>query len=106
MKKIFKIVLWSLLSVIVIAGIAMSVFVYKVRNGFPVAYETEVPTINFPANQTSILLFSKTTGFRHSESIEAGKQAFADLAKKITGFCTAQKKAVYLMQINCQNLMW
>jgi uncharacterized protein len=86
MKKILKIVLWSLLSLTVIAGIAMAVFVYKVRNGFPVSYETEAPTINFPANQTSVLLFSKTTGFRHSESIASGKQVFADLAKNNNWF--------------------
>jgi type 1 glutamine amidotransferase len=29
-----------------------------------------------------VLLFSKSTGFRHSESIDAGKKVFADLASK------------------------
>ena len=86
MRKIIKIVLWSLLSLIIILVGLGALFIYKVKNGFPVSYETEVPAINFPANQTAVLLFSKSTGFRHSESIEAGKKAFAELAKKNNWF--------------------
>ncbi len=69
MKKVVRIVLWSIVSLIILAVAAMAVFAYKVANGFPVSYETEVPVINFPANQTAVLLFSKSTGFRHGESI-------------------------------------
>jgi type 1 glutamine amidotransferase len=86
MKKFFKIVLWSFVSIIVLAGIFMAVFAYKVTNGFPVFYETEIPAINFSANQTAVLLFSKSTGFRHSGSIDAGKKVLADLAKKNNWF--------------------
>jgi len=86
MKKFLKITLWSVLSIIVLAIVFTPVFVYKITNGFPVSYETEVPAINFPADRTAILLFSKSTGFRHGESIEAGKKVFADLAKKNNWF--------------------
>jgi len=85
-KRFLKIVLWSVVSVIVLAVAFIAVFVYKIKNGFPVSYETKVPAINFPANQTAVLLFSKSTGFRHGESIDAGKKKFEDLAKKNNWF--------------------
>jgi len=80
MRKFIKITLLCLLAIIVLAVAAMSLFVYKVQNGFPVSYETKIPSINFPAGQPAVLLFSKSTGFRHGESIEAGKKAFQKLA--------------------------
>ncbi len=86
MKKILKIILWSVLGVVVVLAGLMAVFLYKVKNGFPVFYETEVPKIDFPANQTAILLFSKTTGFRHSGSIDTSKLIIANLAKKNNWF--------------------
>ncbi|MFN3847992.1 MAG: ThuA domain-containing protein [Spirosomataceae bacterium] len=82
MKKIVKILLWSILTIVVVLVGAMAVFVYKVKHGFPVSYETEAPKIDFPADKPAILLFSKTTGFRHAGSIEASKPIIADLAKK------------------------
>lgn len=86
MKKILKIVLWAILSIILIMVVALSVFVYKVKNGFPVSYETEAPVIEIPTDRTSVLLFSKSTGFRHSESIDAGKKVFDELAQKNNWF--------------------
>jgi hypothetical protein len=70
MKKIFKITLWLVVSIIVLLIAVMAVFAYKVKNGFPVSYETESPAINFPANQGKILLFFKSTGYRPKESVE------------------------------------
>jgi type 1 glutamine amidotransferase len=86
MRKFLKFFLWSLLSIIVLLGIMMSVFIYKVKYGFPVSYETEAPSINFPTDQRTVLLFSKSTGFRHEESIETGKKIFDGLAKKNNWF--------------------
>ena len=86
MKKFLKIFLWSVGSIIVLLVILMSVFMYKVKYGFPVSYETDAPTIDFPSGQRAVLLFSKSTGFRHGESIETGKQVFDDLAKKNNWF--------------------
>lgn len=74
--------LWTFITLFVLIVLFMAGFIYKIRNGFPVSYETEIPSINFPEGKKSILLFSKATGFRHGESIEAGKKAFEDLAKK------------------------
>lgn len=82
MKKFAKILFWSVLTIIVLLGGAMAVFIYKVKHGFPVSYETEAPKIDFPVDKPAILLFSKTTGFRHTGSIDASKPVIADLAKK------------------------
>lgn len=82
MKKIVKITLWSLLGLALLLVAVGSLFFYKIQNGFPVSYETERPTINLPTNQPAILVFSKTTAFRHGESIEASKPVFAEVARR------------------------
>ncbi len=82
MKKIFKIILWTVLGIITIFGVLLGGFIYKIKNGFPVSYETEIPTINFPENQPAILLFSKSSGFRHAGSIDTSKIVFAELARR------------------------
>lgn len=82
MKRILKIALWTIaLFVVVIVG-AVSLFMYKVKNGFPVSYETNAPALDIPSGKRAVLLFSKSTGFRHEESIEAGKEKFLELASK------------------------
>ena len=82
MKKFFKILGWTLLTFIVLLFAAGSLFIYKVKNGFPVSYETEMPTLSIPSDKPAVLLFSKTTGFRHGESIDASKPVVKDLATK------------------------
>ena len=82
MKKFIKIALLTILSLVVILGILLAGFIYKVKNGFPVSYETEKPKIEIPKDKMAVLLFSKTTGYRHGESIDASKKVFADMAKK------------------------
>ncbi|QJW89462.1 ThuA domain-containing protein [Spirosoma taeanense] len=82
MKKAVKIILWSVLSLVLLVVLAGAVFFYKIQNGFPVSYETEKPAINFPANQPAVLVFSKTTAFRHGESIEASKPVFKQIGEQ------------------------
>lgn len=86
MKKVFKIILWSVLGLIIFIVGFGSIFIYKIKNGFPVSYETEIPVIEFPKDKKAILLFTKSTGFRHSESIEASKVAIAALGDKNNWF--------------------
>jgi uncharacterized protein len=86
MKRVLKIILYSVLGIVVLLGILMAGFIYKVKNGFPVSYETDKPTITIPESQPAILLFSKTTGFRHSEAIDASKKIFAEMAMKNNWF--------------------
>lgn len=86
MKKLLKILLWAVLSIVVVAGILMGGFIYKITHGFPVSYETEVPKIDFPEGKKAVLLFSKATGFRHGESIETGIGTFNKMASKNNWF--------------------
>jgi hypothetical protein len=57
MKKFVKIVGWTILCLILFFVGAGSLFVYKVKNGFPVSYETEKPAISFPDSPGAILVF-------------------------------------------------
>jgi type 1 glutamine amidotransferase len=81
MKKVVKLLLWSVAGLILILVGSASFFLYKVRHGLPI-YETDIPSIEFPAGKRAVLLFSKSTGFRHGESIEASKPVFTELAAK------------------------
>ncbi len=65
-----------------LSGAALGMFVYKVRYGFPVTYETEKPAIPFPPDQPAVLAFSKTTGFRHAESIDASKPVLSEMTRR------------------------
>lgn len=80
MRKFVKIFLWSLFGLVVVIALLLGGFIYKVRYGFPVSYETEIPPISFPAGKRAVLVFSKATGFRHGESIEAGIATFTEMA--------------------------
>ncbi|GAB3643713.1 ThuA domain-containing protein [Spirosoma arcticum] len=86
MKKLVKIVLYSVLGLVILLVVTGGLFIYKVKNGFPVSYETNRPAISFPVNKPAILLFSKTTGFRHGESIDASKPVFRQLAQRYGWF--------------------
>lgn len=80
MKKIIKIVLWSIIGLALLLFIAGGLFIYKARYGFN-SYETDIPEL--PTNLTgkTVLLFSKTNGFRHGEAIEASMPAFQKMAQ-------------------------
>ena len=79
MKRKLKIVLKVFLALILLLVIAMGAFIWKARYGFNF-YETKVAEL--PANLTgkTVLLFSKTNGFRHGEAIEASVLAFEKMA--------------------------
>lgn len=81
MRKFFKIFLYSILGLFLLAAIGIGVFMYKVKNGFPI-YETEAPALPEDLNGFSVLVFSKTNGFRHGESIEAALPAFEEMARQ------------------------
>jgi type 1 glutamine amidotransferase len=82
MKKFGKILFFSLLGLVLLFVAAIGIFFYKISYGFPVSYETGKPAIQFPAHKPAILVFSKTTGFRHGESIEASLPIFQEIARR------------------------
>jgi type 1 glutamine amidotransferase len=47
-----------------------------------VSFETQKPIIQFPQNKPAVLVFSKTTAFRHGESIEASLPVFQQIAQR------------------------
>ncbi|HEX8059656.1 MAG TPA: ThuA domain-containing protein [Cyclobacteriaceae bacterium] len=85
MKRIIKIILWIVASLFVAFSLFVGFFFYKVKHGLPM-YETEIPNISFPSGQRTVLLFSKSTGFRHEGSIEAGKKVFEEMAARNNWF--------------------
>lgn len=82
MKNRLKAILLSVAILALIVVAAAGLFFYKIKNGYPVTFETDKPVINFPADKPAVLLFSKSTGYRHSESIDAGKATFKKLGEK------------------------
>lgn len=70
----------GILILLIIAIIGIGLFVYKAKNGFP-TYETERPQISIPSDRPAILLFSKTTAFRHGESISTVKLILDSIAQ-------------------------
>ena len=86
MKKVGKIILYTLLGLVLLVGAAAGIFFYKITNGFPVFYVTEKPAIQFPAGKAAFLIFSKTTAFRHGESIEASLPVFSEMARRKNWF--------------------
>lgn len=81
MKKILKVLLYSFLGFILISFIGIGIFVYKVKFGLPF-YDKERPTLPAEMEGFSVLLFSKTNGFPHSEAIANAIPAFEAMAKQ------------------------
>ncbi len=79
MKKIFKVIGWLLLAmVIIIAGLIAWDFDNFQRHflGGVKVYETEAPTLPDDIKRPAILVFSKTNGYRHADSIAAANTLF------------------------------
>lgn len=82
MRKFFKILLYTLLSLLILGAVSIAGFIYKVKYGFPI-YETEAPTLPDFSGNFSVLLFSKTNGFNHGEAIEASLPMFDNMAQEL-----------------------
>ncbi|WKN30416.1 ThuA domain-containing protein [Porifericola rhodea] len=94
-KKVLKLSLLILLALICLAALGVGAFVYKARYGFNF-YETKPPTLPAKLEQPSLLLFSKTNGFRHGEAIEASIPAIQAIAKENNWFVfTTDNGAVF-----------
>lgn len=76
-----KILFYITVSVLLLA-VVTSLYLYKIKHGFPVDFETDEPNIHFPSDRPALLVFSKSTGYRHSESITAAKAAFVQMGSR------------------------
>jgi uncharacterized protein len=84
-RKILKIFMWLLLILAVIVGILAYRnwdIIHRVFLGGLKVYETKPPVVPDNLPRPTILVFSKTNGFRHEEAIPAANALFADFAKK------------------------
>ena len=81
MKKILKYLGYSLLGLLLLGFIGVSLFIYRVEYGLPF-YDSAPPTLPTEMKDFSILVFSKTNGFPHSEAITSAIPAFEAMAKK------------------------
>ena len=71
----------GLIILMVLLFIAARIFIYKVEYGFA-KDQTEKHNIELSDDKPALLLFSKTTGFRHGQAIEASIPIFESLAEK------------------------
>lgn len=74
-----KIVLKVFLGLVLLLIIAMGAFIWKARYGFNF-YETDPHGLPTDLSGKTVLLFSKTNGFRHGEAIETAIPAFEKMA--------------------------
>lgn len=79
MKQVLKTILYITLTLIAIAAINITFFIYKAKTGIPV-YESRAPTLPTEMKDFSVLVFSKTNRFRHGGAIKAAIPAFEQMA--------------------------
>ncbi len=79
MKRKLKIFLLSLLGLVLLFLIAGGLFIYKAAYGFNF-YESTPPELPSDLVGNTVLVFSKTNGFRHGEAIDASLPAFEKMA--------------------------
>ena len=81
MKKWVKRILFALFGIILLLALAMGVFIYKVKHGFPI-YESTPPELPTDIKDYAVLVFSKTNAFRHGEAINAALPAFRQMGER------------------------
>lgn len=79
MKKLLKIVGLSLLGLVVLIVVGISLFIYQMGNGFD-TFEEIPPQLPADLGENTVLIFSKTNGFRHGEAIKASLPVYQKLA--------------------------
>lgn len=72
MRTWIKRILWVLGLLLLLAGGWIGFFIYQVSVGLPI-YEHTPPDLPEEMEEFSVLVFSKTNGFRHDAAIGAGK---------------------------------
>lgn len=81
MIKILKILGITILALLLLAAGALGLFIYDMGPGFD-TFDTEPPELPEDIGPNSILVFSKTNGFRHGASIEASIPVYRKLAQQ------------------------
>lgn len=79
--KILKYLLIGFLFFLLIAMIGIGAFIYKAKYGFN-SYETTPHILDGSIGDKSILVLSKTNGFRHGAAIESSLPIFEEIAER------------------------
>lgn len=79
-KRTLKIALFSIIGLVLLIVMGMGIFIYKAKYGINF-YDSNPPDLPKNLSGKTVLLFSKTNGFRHGEAIEASIPAFEKIAK-------------------------
>lgn len=85
MKRVFKILLWIVLALLLAIAAAAALnwdLVQRLFFGGVKVYETTPPQLPADIKRPAILVFSKTNGFRHGESIPVATAMFDTMAKE------------------------
>ncbi len=81
MKQVLKYLLFGFLGLLLIAVLFIGSVFYRAKVGLSI-YESDPPMLPAEMKDFSVLLFSKTNGFPHTEAIEAAIPAFEKMAEK------------------------
>jgi uncharacterized protein len=83
-RRIARILLWIFLGLLALLAVLTALnwdLVQRLFFGGVKVYETTAPKLPADIKRPSILVFSKTNGFRHDEPIKLGNALFADMAQ-------------------------
>lgn len=92
MKRLFKILLYGIIGFILLGIVGIGAIGYRAKVGLPF-YDHTPPELPSEWNDFSILVFSKTNGFPHSEAIKAAIPAFEKIAKENNWSIVSTKNA-------------
>jgi len=87
MSRSVKICLWVLLLLVAAAALFIGNFISQQKNQQPQMFsdplfENQPPVFELPEREFSMLVFSKTNGFRHHEAIPAANQLMQQFAEQ------------------------
>lgn len=81
MKKWIKKTVFSIGIILVVLGLVLVAFIYRVEYGFPFYEETPI-AMDIHDGTLKVLVYSKTNGYIHKTAIRAAKLAIDEMARK------------------------
>jgi uncharacterized protein len=84
-RKIWRILKWVLLAVLILLALGVAINwnqIVRFRDGGLREYETIPPSVPVDIERPAILVFSKTNGFRHADTIPVAGRLFEAFAKE------------------------
>lgn len=82
----------AIIILLILAALGLGILMRKAKYGFA-KYETEAHELSIDTDRPAILVFSKTTGWRHSEAIEAAVPAILKICEQEDWFVYSTEDA-------------